>query len=83
MAADVTPAFTMQFISKVVLAVGKAALNGFNGPAMVSLNDVSSLTEPSLIDQFTFERFLCRKRVLIIMRLGETRFAWNFGVAIS
>ncbi|MCA9198747.1 MAG: beta-propeller domain-containing protein, partial [Planctomycetales bacterium] len=48
----------MQFISEDrLLAVGRNTPNGFNGPAMVSLFDVSSLAEPSLIDQFTFERF--------------------------
>ncbi len=40
-----------------LLTVGRNTPNGFAGPAQVSLFDVSDLTQPRLIDEFTFDRF--------------------------
>ncbi|MCA9196305.1 MAG: beta-propeller domain-containing protein [Planctomycetales bacterium] len=48
----------LQFVgADRLLAVGRNVALGVTGPAMISLFDVSSLHQPQLVDQFTFERF--------------------------
>lgn len=40
-----------------LITVGKNTPTGFSGPAQVSLFDVSTLSRPRIVDQYTFERF--------------------------
>ena len=40
-----------------LLTVGKNTPIGFRGPTQVSLFDVSDLTQPIMVDEYTFERF--------------------------
>lgn len=48
----------MQFATpNILMTVGKSTPDGFNGPAQVSLFDVTTLNAPRLIDQHTFDRF--------------------------